>query len=487
MGQRARTWFFDTAQTADYDRLSKYNIPSEATFRDLLDTVLCKLDVDEDSADTTQVGYVKLAADADVINRTSAASKPPTVVQPHQLTTWRLPDGTEVVYDDTPVVYKGLKHSIVADALDLRACMRVEWVPEELDSKAVPVNADSVLILDSEDNDTPKLVSVEDLLDLISASDDEKVAVASGTTAGYLEDVLVEENANGVRLTTDGNTLEVDLDIKSLSLFTGSLPFRQWDALPPEPPSAMDVWYMAITDPDHVGDAGRTKRIEINNLFNQTDWLALTQTTEFSPDIVTNYIIPTVEDFTDVFYAGAPIAYLCDGDTEYRYGIIETITASSFEIAGDPLVVGTGKLTELYVGKMSRVVLRNIFIPVTAYNSATSDSLLKDKFNMALGEKWNMGPAKLIKIAAWNATDDSTANPLINVRVGDISSLTDYVITSNSNKGIEASTVLNDTRVAFDITKNAIEYSDNIELKLDLNSGTGDAAYLSVALTFVLK
>lgn len=295
---------------------------------------------------------------------------------------------------------------------------------------------------------------------------DEKVAVTAGT-AGYLEAVLVDDHHGGLSFAVSGSTLLASFKLQDLDI-----------TLAPSLNS-----YAAITI--DAGPMTYTRRILLRNLIGglSSGWTGLLLGTDFTAAPASTSRILTT-DLTGYFAKGLPIKYKLNGIANYCYGVINDIAATHVDIAGDPL---SAAIEELYIGGKEKVVTKTIQVASATYNASTTESLLEAKANMKEGDRWTDGSAKLVKFEVIHIADDSTQAPMINVRCGLPASITDYVCTSNTTKGIVCSTALGTTVVDIDPTKNDIDYGDNVEIKVDNNSGTGDAQYLTVYLTFVKK
>jgi len=167
MATQLRKWFFDTPKASTYDRFSKNNKPSEATYRSLFDSVTFKLETDDTAAEGSQ-GLVKLATDANVKLRTSASSGMQTVVRPHQLPMMQLGDATEATIALGAQTYGGLKLTALSKTATggTRLNYQVEFDPDNLSAKGSPVNADYFVIVDSAD-DLPKKVLVSNISSLL--------------------------------------------------------------------------------------------------------------------------------------------------------------------------------------------------------------------------------------------------------------------------------------------------------------------------------
>ena len=106
--------------------------------------------------------------------------------------------------------------------------------------------------------------------------------------------------------------------------------------------------------------------------------------------------------------------------------------------------------------------------------------------NIKGGFKWYHKDAFCVHFTTIHVNNDATVQPNVNLRVGLAASVADYLSTSNGNEGITVGTNYNGTVVDIDPTKYSIGYGENIEVKV-FQKGTGDADYLSIFATFVLK
>lgn len=299
------------------------------------------------------------------------------------------------------------------------------------------------------------------------SGDDELVSVTAGH-AGYLDAVLINATNGGTKFTVDGDNLKASLYLDNLD-----------EVVAPLYDSSIAISY-------NVGPVSYTKKLLLRNLLGGSDgagWSAFTAGSDYTAAPASTSRILTT-DLTDDVEPGLPLKYKINGISNYCYGIIVAVAATHIDIAGDPL---TANIDELYIGGKEKIVTKTLQVNSATYNSSMTESLLETKQNMKEGDRWTDGTAKLVKFEAIHIANDSTQPPYINVRCGEPASITDYVSTSNTTKGIVCSTALNSTIVDIDHTKNTINYGENVEVKVDNNSGTGDAQYLTVYLTFVKK
>ena len=300
---------------------------------------------------------------------------------------------------------------------------------------------------------------------------DVKVAVDAAATAGYLyaggAGVLRKTTNGGLAITDAGDYITVGMDIDDLTLI-GSERYAKGS-------------YIAITNPY---DSNATRKLLITALSGGKDgnWMGLVAGTDFTATPTSTSRIAT-SDLTDYITKGMALMFKLNSISPYRYAVVKDITATYIDIMGEPLVVLADELEELYVGGYDRIHIEYYSVLAANFNTATITNALETLMNRKSGDVWLRPSAKLVAFGCNNNTDDGTVDPLINMRIGATTS--DYISTSNTNAGINCDTNFNMTDIDIDPTKNIIEYEDKIEIKVDKNSGTGDADNLQVMAIFV--
>jgi len=131
------------------------NKPNETAFRNLMDSVPFFNEVG-DTGSETQQGLVKMALNASVMTRTSAASSSmSTVVRPHQIPSIVI-GSTEILTGTASA--GGIK--LVVDNTGIRSKYALSFDPSQLNTKSSIVAGDSVVISDSADSGNAKKVLI---------------------------------------------------------------------------------------------------------------------------------------------------------------------------------------------------------------------------------------------------------------------------------------------------------------------------------------
>lgn len=108
MARKRKVYFFDSPDTSQGKRFSRYNHPTKEVFADLFDSVPFILEKD-DTAKINEAGHVRATSDADAIGRTGSFSDGHTrAVLPHQIPTLTL-DGSEILAIGVAVEKSGMK------------------------------------------------------------------------------------------------------------------------------------------------------------------------------------------------------------------------------------------------------------------------------------------------------------------------------------------------------------------------------------------
>ena len=171
--QRSRSYFFDTTRTTAGAKLNANNIPSEVTFRDLLDSLTFKGEVGDYATETVQ-GLVKLST----VSVSKARSGGGVVLPAHLPVLTYGASFTELITPGTQS-YEGIKITAVSktDRLDYQ----VDFDPSSLTAKTTPAALDYFVIVDSADSNKPKKVH----LSALTSSEWQRIATTiSPVTAG---------------------------------------------------------------------------------------------------------------------------------------------------------------------------------------------------------------------------------------------------------------------------------------------------------------
>jgi len=188
----------------------------------------------------------------------------------------------------------------------------------------------------------------------------------------------------------------------------------------------------------------------------------------------------TMADTTDL-YAGAPLQYTIGGVTYYGQASAVT-TDTDIDIQGAPM---GGDLTTLKVGLPSQLVVVRMTssLATGVYASATEADMFRDTWHNA--QKWRQSAACLVYFAGIQASVDTGTEPKINIQINNAA-----VSTNDSNNGIQlgaADTWVGNSAVAINTSNYDIQLGEELEGAVTVAGGTGDAAYLTLDMVFVLK
>jgi len=180
-------------------------------------------------------------------------------------------------------------------------------------------------------------------------------------------------------------------------------------------------------------------------------------------------------DLQNTLNIGRPVIYI-QNDTPY-YGRLKTVTTDTWTIQGAPMTVSQDFAEHgFFLGYANSIVQVDLKIPGLYGAVATTTALLSLAGTF---QSWGNARARLVAFAARHATNDTTANPKINILVDGA-----RVSTADGNLGIQplaASWVWNPD-VSINTTNYIVETDDPIEIEVTAAGGTGDASDLSVAL-----
>ena len=178
---------------------------------------------------------------------------------------------------------------------------------------------------------------------------------------------------------------------------------------------------------------------------------------------------------------GDPVKFTLD-NTTYYYAVVTGISgSSSITIAGAPFST-TESLTALYVGTPGQV--KNVTYWVgDLFGDAVYDILS----TVGRYERWEGSRAYLVTFAATSGeADTGAAQPKINVEIGG-----NAVSTNDTNKGLQVSgtpgTWTANGAVEISTTNYVVDRGEAIELLCTEAGTNGDAADLSITLTFVYE
>ena len=128
----------------------------------------------------------------------------------------------------------------------------------------------------------------------------------------------------------------------------------------------------------------------------------------------------------------------------------------------------------------AKISLMTLFLQ-NNYAASASTTLLSDIIGM--NTLWLSPVAHLVKFDVYNKTNDSGASkPHVNVILN-----SNAVSTSNSNEGIEVSTVHTSTTTDINVSNYTVQFNEEIEVSTDAAGTNDDAADLTISLVFVIE
>jgi hypothetical protein len=187
----------------------------------------------------------------------------------------------------------------------------------------------------------------------------------------------------------------------------------------------------------------------------------------------------TMSDTSDISI-GDPVKFTWGGLT--YYAAVTAVSANALiTITGAPFSAAVS-LTALYVGTPTQMKTITYWVD-DLFGDAVYDILAAE----GRYERWEGPPAYLVTFAATAGTvDTGAAQPKINVRIAAVD-----VSTDDSNKGLQVSGVAGtwvaNTAVAINTSNYDIARGNAIEFRCTEAGTTGDAADLSITLTFVYE
>lgn len=228
------------------------------------------------------------------------------------------------------------------------------------------------------------------------------------------------------------------------------------------------------------------------------DFIAfLDQTVEYRYTPVSGFVStgPDTVEFTGSLaldQAGAKGRPLRHRDNDYepwQYCIIREwnsiMSPAIVYVDGAPFA---GPDSQVEIGGSSQVKQKHLF-SAGVFNDTVRTGFFYEKHGNAF--RWDGPPARMVRCVVHCKTEDSTVNPvvmpIVNKAYNAMSS--PYWIpmsTAGSGAGIECDAGFNSTGATSDVQAYRVESGDVIDVIVDPNGGTGDAADFSVELTFVL-
>lgn len=209
-------------------------------------------------------------------------------------------------------------------------------------------------------------------------------------------------------------------------------------------------------------------------------WKALVEDTHWNDQPASTSTITMAADLTAVLYPGLPVKFKLSGS--YYYAVLTAVASDLLTIAGAPLTTGDGDLEELYYGDPEMVTQLCVYVAGTYGDGTEADLLVTD---MAAPLRW-YGPAMyLVSFAAAHDTVDTGDEPKVNVQLNNAA-----VSTNDTNAGVQlgaADTFVLNSAVAVNTSNYDVNWGEEIEVACTAAGGTGDAADLTVILTFVAK
>ena len=182
----------------------------------------------------------------------------------------------------------------------------------------------------------------------------------------------------------------------------------------------------------------------------------------------------TVTDNTtneEIFSRGTPLRFRGTGNEWSKYAIVTGYSSGTVTISGGTMT--TSDDDEMWFGSSSLVKSETFFISGT-FGDGTSTGLLTEDENR--NYRWPYGPAAIVRTSHIVETNDSGTQPTINIqRSGnDVYTSADATSTSWQEFGTP------------DHDEYGIGMNDSLDISCAAAGGTGDAADLTVIVTFVM-
>ena len=184
------------------------------------------------------------------------------------------------------------------------------------------------------------------------------------------------------------------------------------------------------------------------------------------------------DSYDEIFVPGRPLRYKDTSGSTWYYGIVESVSGSTVNLAGAPLQTSIDDLLE--VAPFEKVVVKTWKLNgsfATAWNATLLAS------NEERYERWRNSEAALVQVCHRADTADSGANqPRANIRIEG-----NPICTANSYNGMDVNTSWQDSGVDIATGDYSISYGEDIEISTDANGTNNDASDLTVQGVFVLK
>ena len=180
-----------------------------------------------------------------------------------------------------------------------------------------------------------------------------------------------------------------------------------------------------------------------------------------------------------IFVKGVPIRYDNGAGTTY-YGLVYNAVAA----AGNITITIAGAIMPAGVTTLEHGDKELVQVVSFAFNGEYSDAddttLMANDLRTAF--KWTMGAGYVVMISHIHDKNDTTVQPRLNARVAGAA-----VSTSNGNAGKVVALTWTDTDTDISTANYDIDFGDSIEVAVDNNGGTGDAANATIILTIITK
>jgi hypothetical protein len=232
-------------------------------------------------------------------------------------------------------------------------------------------------------------------------------------------------------------------------------------------PSANQILTSTTNFNGNLSTADTTVQAALDTLDNLEipvgDWVDIT---DLYDEIGEGFTIVLTDDVPAITI-GTPIRITWT-DTTVSCAIVGSISSDELSLTCNGFVGTTA--TKIEYGKPNLVQQVDFFIPGN-YNAAASTNLLKD-INTSF--TWKSGKAELIAASAYNELADTTAEPLLDIKINTSAKISDM------EPGDEAWSYYHSVSAISPIFLN-----DEIKVVLDTNSGDENAEDLTVSLVFV--
>lgn len=215
-------------------------------------------------------------------------------------------------------------------------------------------------------------------------------------------------------------------------------------------------------------------RTQITN----TKWTRLLSSTDFSTTAASTSTITMNSDLTSKLKVGMAIKLKLSGVV--YYGICTAIASGLLTIAGAPLTVVGGALTELYYSDRPEMVEQVDITIQGLYATIDTNTLLADNGQYF---RWKKQACKIVQMSVINWIEDSGTNkPRINILNSG-----NPVNTSNSNAGLQVSNSWSDSIVDMNASNYSLARNGSLEVYIQANGTNDDSQNLTVSLTLVME